>query len=70
MDNPPRSWRNFTAADYAGLDFGWMKESLQSSDGPLKDNSLNYLDAPLPNYELLQRWAKLRAGEHRGPAPR
>lgn len=75
MGNPPMSWRQFTPADYAGLDFGWMHELLDydywslSGDGPLKDlDSASYVDAPIPNYVGLQGWAKLRLlkGRHDG----
>ena len=67
MANPPMSWRNFTPADYAGLDFGWLSELLVfdhwslTGDGPLKDlDSVSASEAPIPNYIDLQNWVKLR----------
>jgi len=67
MGNPPLSWRNFGPADYAGLDFTWLKDLAEfdywslSTDGPIKDSpTLSYFDAPLPNFVQLQHWVKLR----------
>ncbi len=67
MGAPPRNWRTFTEADYASLDFGWMRELLQydhwslTAAGPLKDGAFtNFLEAPLPWFVTLQQWVKLR----------
>jgi hypothetical protein len=67
MGSPDRNWRNFTPADYQGLDFGWMHDLLQfdhwslTAEGPLKyQDRLSYFEAPIPNFVTLQHWAKLR----------
>lgn len=67
MRDPPQAWRSLGAADLAGLDFSWMRELLAydfwslSADGPLDAESrAPALAAPLPDFVLLQSWAKLR----------
>jgi hypothetical protein len=67
LGTPERNWRNFTPADYQGLDFAWMQELLPfdhwtlTAEGPLKnEDRLSYLDAPIPNFVTFQHWAKLR----------
>lgn len=66
MANPPLNWRTFGPADYAGLDFTWMRELLAfdhwslTADGPLKNVESMGWDSPLPNYVTLQSWVKLR----------
>ncbi len=67
MSAPPDAWWRMEAADYAGLDFGWLTELLGydtwalSTTGPLRDlERTNFLEAPIPNFVSLMHWAKLR----------
>lgn len=67
-----------TDRDLEGLDFAWLS-SLAAFDhwtllgaGPLRDQSFSdFFTSPIPNYGVLQQWAKLRyaAGLRRGDLP-
>jgi hypothetical protein len=79
MGTPERNWRNFTPADYQGLDFTWMQDLLQfdhwslTAEGPLKnEDNLSYFEAPIPNFVTLQQWVKLRLvkGKNENDLPR
>lgn len=66
MQTPPKNWQRFTEADLVGLDFSWMRELLEydswslSVSGPLNDSDSVDATSPLPNFVVLQHWAKLR----------
>jgi hypothetical protein len=78
MSTPPQHWLDFTAADYAGLDFEWLGELLEydtwsmSVTGPMRDFKESAIEAPIPNFISLQQWAKLRLikGAREGDLPR
>ncbi|MDP1917724.1 MAG: hypothetical protein Q8L14_15890 [Myxococcales bacterium] len=67
MKQPPGAWMRFGPADYAGLDFSWMRELLAfdhwtlMSVGPLRDGrDVPAFEQLIPNFVTMQQWAKLR----------
>lgn len=67
MKSPPGAWRQFGASDYAGLDFSWMKDIQQFDHWSLAHSPTSelaadttFFEAPIPNFIVMQNWAKLR----------
>jgi hypothetical protein len=67
MGTPPRNWLTFTEADWAGLDFGWLRELAAfdhwslTGDGPVKNQDQTVaFEEPMPSFMMLMQWQKLR----------